>query len=169
MFPLKRHRQRGFTLIELLIVVAIIGLIAAILVPNFLDSLQRGRQKRTMGDIRITGVGMVSWTTDHAGAAAAGQATINLAEWTGSASFEDIREALIPDYIQEIPEADGWAHDYTYRFALENPSQQRVMLIASPGKDGMLDGTYAYGTFPATDYDQDIIWGDGRFIRSPDK
>ena len=40
-----RNRQKGFTLIELLIVVAIIGIIAALLIPNFLDALQKAKQK----------------------------------------------------------------------------------------------------------------------------
>ncbi len=45
----KLRSQRGFTLIELLIVVAIIGIIAALLIPNFLDALQKAKQKRTGG------------------------------------------------------------------------------------------------------------------------
>ena len=47
-----RNRQKGFTLIELLIVVAIIGIIAALLIPNFLDALQKAKQKRTVADMR---------------------------------------------------------------------------------------------------------------------
>src|SRR5204863_10106161 len=50
-----RSRQKGFTLIELLIVVAIIGIIAALLIPNFLDALQKDKQKRTVTDMRNIG------------------------------------------------------------------------------------------------------------------
>src|SRR5947199_354546 len=67
-----RNRQKGFTLIELLIVVAIIGITAALLIPNFLDALQKAKQKRTVADMRNTGTAMFSWLTDQVGAAAAG-------------------------------------------------------------------------------------------------
>ena len=71
----KRRGQRGFTLIELLIVVAIIGIIAAILIPNLLDALQKAKQKATVGDIRNIGTAWMSWVTDQMSAAAAGQST----------------------------------------------------------------------------------------------
>ena len=63
---MRRRGQKGFTLIELLIVVAIIGIIAAILIPNLLDALQKAKQKRTMGDQRGISTAIEAYATDNA-------------------------------------------------------------------------------------------------------
>ena len=76
-----RNRQRGFTLIELLIVVAIIGIIAAILIPNLIDALQKAKQKRTMADMRNVGTAWLSWVTDVVSGAAAGA---GVDQWDGA-------------------------------------------------------------------------------------
>ena len=110
-----RNRQKGFTLIELLIVVAIIGIIAALLIPNFLDALQKAKQKRTVADVRNTGTAMFSWLTDQVGAAAAGAAVteIDLGDYSAS-DATTVRDVLVPQYLQSVPEKDGWKQDYEY-------------------------------------------------------
>src|SRR4030095_8835199 len=94
-----RNRQRGFTLIELLIVVAIIGIIAALLIPNFLDALQKAKQKRTVADLRNVGTAEMSWLTDQIAAARAGATatTFKLSQYHGTtASF--VEGKLVAQY-----------------------------------------------------------------------
>ena len=56
--------KKGFTLIELLIVVAIIGIIAAIAIPQLIDYIQRSRCERTEGDIRTIGGALGAYYVD---------------------------------------------------------------------------------------------------------
>ncbi|MGH7372205.1 MAG: type IV pilin protein, partial [Candidatus Methylomirabilales bacterium] len=45
-----KQDEKGFTLIELLIVVAIVGMLSAIAVPNMMSGQQRARYSRSAGD-----------------------------------------------------------------------------------------------------------------------
>lgn len=56
---------RGFTLIELLIVVAIIAILAAIAVPNFLEAQTRAKVSRSKSDIRTLTTGLESYRVDN--------------------------------------------------------------------------------------------------------
>lgn len=165
------HAQTGFTLIELLIVIAIIGILAGMLIPNLLDAMQKAKQKRTVADMRITGTAMFAWLSDEVGAAAAGAGvtSVNLANYQ-TITLTDLRTLLVPQYIETIPDKDGWKNPFGYYLNVATPLSKQVMAITSSGRDQTYDTTtYVPSGFDPTDYDQDIVWADGFFVRWPQK
>src|SRR5512133_2537238 len=58
-------KKQAFTLIELLIVVAIIAILAAIAVPNFLEAQVRAKVSRCKNDMRSISVALESYRTEN--------------------------------------------------------------------------------------------------------
>jgi general secretion pathway protein G len=150
------RRQKGFTLIELLIVVAIIGIIAAIAIPNLINAIQRGRQKRTMGDIRTLSTCVEAYATDWA-----------FYPRVDDGSTPDLNNFTVPTYLRKLPSRDGW-NNPLYWGGVAASDGGRAYSFWSGAKDGNSDYTLGGTGGPKTDFNSDIVYSNGTFIQWPE-
>lgn len=143
-----RLNKKGFTLIELLIVVAIIGIIAAIAIPNLLNAIQRGKQKRTMADMRAVGTAVEAYAVDN-----------NLYP-TGGSPVSAITTYVEPKYIKKVPQQDAWDNPMSYI------SDNQTYTIFSCGKDTACNDAGYTGA--STAFNNDIVFSQGQFIEFPE-
>ena len=177
----RKSRRLTIAPFGLLLTVAGFSLGGLILANSPSDDLQRTKQERTMADIRLAATATMAWLTDQASAAAAGGLTWELPDEaprslpsysTAEYDHEKIRAVLEGAYLAALPKYDGWDHPYSYRLNLTDPLSRHLVAIISLGSDGEpnhRDFIYSAGRFAATDYEQDLVWADGFFIRWPEE
>ena len=64
--PLASHRARGFTLIELMIAVAVAGILVAVALPSFLDSIRKGRRSEAFSALSAIQLSQERWRSNKA-------------------------------------------------------------------------------------------------------
>jgi general secretion pathway protein G len=141
--------SRGFSLIELLIVVAVIGLIAAIAIPNLVNAIQRGRQARTVGDARAISNAVGMYQQDYSKFPLAGSLV----------DIDTIRPVILA-YMGNFNNLDGWQRPFMYKSDGDNYT------LASYGMNGLPDTPWNLG--PIHYFDDDIVIEGGAFVQYPE-
>ncbi len=149
-----KRNDKGFSLIELLIVVAIIGILAAMAIPNFLDALDRSKQRATVGEMRSWGTAVSAYHAERDQFPPEGPSPFFVAP---------VQPFLVPYAISSLHVADHWNNPMHYRTDLF-----ASYTVTSYGKDGMDTGALDFVT-PLTwqNYDGNMDLADGVFIHAP--
>jgi general secretion pathway protein G len=135
--------QRGFTLVEMIVVVAVLGILVAIVIPSLLSAVDRSRQRRSMADMA------------------------NLAKANGMYQVDSGRYVaaladLQPAYMQIVPVNDAWGTPWQYTPA----GNQRSYELRSFGKDGAA-GPAAPPLWINEPFEPDIVMNTGQFTQMP--
>jgi type IV pilus assembly protein PilA len=118
-----RNAQKGFSLLELLIVVAIILIIAAIAIPNFLHSKIAANQSSAVGSMRSLNTACVSYSTSY------GQFPTSLTDLgpIGSGGTPSSTSADLIDSVLASGSKSGYTFVYT-----AGTSNQSYSVTATP-------------------------------------
>lgn len=84
------QRMPGFTLIELMVVVAIVGILAAIAYPSYTDSVRKGRRAEAIVDLYSIQLAQEKWRANNAtyGTLANVWGTVTTSPATGTAYYD---------------------------------------------------------------------------------
>jgi general secretion pathway protein G len=129
--PTLRRAQRGFTLIELMVVLAIIGVLAALVVPNVLGRADDARVTAARTDVNNLMQALKLYRLDNQQYPTAEQ---GLAALVIKPSTNPVPANWKP-YIDKLPN-DPWGRPYQYL----NPGLKGEVDVLSLGADGQAGG-----------------------------
>ena len=141
----------------LLVGLFLAGIIAALVIPNFLDALQKAKQKRTVADMRTIGAALESYGAENEHYPDAADAASLASQLAGHGYGGGAQ--------------DGWKNELRWTCLEQADSGCASSELASGGRDGVFQsepGDYEEGAFAVTEYDSDLVLVDGLFVRWPE-
>ena len=144
--PARRHPDAGVTLIEMMIVLVIIGIVAALIVPNVIGRPDKARVAVAKTDLRTIAASLEMYRLDNRSYPTAAQGLAALSA--------PPTEPPVPvnwasgGYLPRVPQ-DPWGNSYVYGM----PGAAGSFELTSLGADGVVGGEGVDG---------DIVYGAGQ-------
>jgi general secretion pathway protein G len=126
------RREQGFTLIEIMVVVIIIGLLAAVVVPQFLGRVDDARVAKAKQDIQATETALTLFKLDNFKYPTTDQGLRALVEKPADPSIRNWRPG---GYLKRVNK-DPWGNEYQYA----NPGTHGEYDLYTLGADGQPGG-----------------------------
>lgn len=140
----QRKSPDGFSLIELLIVVAVIGILAAIAIPAMNTAMEKSRQRSTMANMRAIGNNLQIYQNDASFYPA------------GSLTMDQVATTLLDVTNTILPSEDAWHNDFGYA-----SDGTEAYSVESYGRDGVPGANITPSQ--ANNFDLDIVLSNGQF------
>ncbi len=154
-----RRKSAGFSLVELLITIALIGIIAGLSIPGLISAIHRGKQKRTMSDLRNMSTAIEEYVIDESYPP------------FGNGTVDAVlnQPYFTPFYIRNCPTRDQWSFDFHYN---ENGAFTGSYLdwsysAYSNGRFGLPDMPASLGEYDVRSFQFDIYISKGQFTCMP--
>jgi general secretion pathway protein G len=130
--PPRPAGQRGFTLIEIMVVVIIIGLLAAVIVPQVIDKVDQARTTKAKADIQSIETALTMFRLDNSKYPTTDQGLQALVVQPTDPSIRHWRPG---GYIQRVSK-DPWGNDYQYVYPGTHGKEYDLFTLGSDGQPG---------------------------------
>jgi general secretion pathway protein G len=123
---MKRNNERGFTLLEIMVVVTIIGILAALIAPRFMEQADEAKVKATRAQMESISQALKLFRLQQNHYPTSAQGLQALVQPSGDGKR----------YMDKVPK-DAWGHDFVYLC----PGVHGDFDLLSYGADGKLGGS----------------------------